>query len=294
MGFIKQADKIIAACTHPKIQRSLFSATMPEGVEEMARTILRDPIRVTIGARNTPTELVDQKLQFVGTEEGKLIALRQIFQQGIKPPILIFVQTIERAQQLFRELVYDGLNVDVIHGERTPAQRHNIVNNFRIGKIWVLICTNLLARGIDFKGVSCVINFDFPESITSYIHRIGRTGRAGRAGRAITFFTHEDSDQVRGIAHAMKASGCDVPEWMLNSKKMIPEQKRLLERRPRLRPTISTDPQTKLKDEKKRQRLEPAYKKEEMDIIKNKKKKIEKWKQEQRSGQLSLLMDDDM
>ena len=86
--------------------------------------------------------------------------------------------------ELFHELVYDGLNVDVLHAERTQAQREATVTKFRSGKVWVLIATELVARGMDFKGVSLVINYDFPQSTTSYIHRIGRTGRAGRAGLA--------------------------------------------------------------------------------------------------------------
>jgi len=129
----------------------------------------------------------------VGSEEGKLIAFRQFVQSGIKPPILIFVQSIERAKELFRELVYDGLNVDVIHSERTRAARDAIVAGFRGGKVWVLIATELMARGIDFRAVNLVINYDFPQSVQSYIHRIGRTGRAGRIGEAITYFTKDDA-----------------------------------------------------------------------------------------------------
>jgi ATP-dependent RNA helicase DDX52/ROK1 len=145
----------------------------------------------------------------VGQESGKLVAIRQLIQQGINPPVLVFVQSIERAKELFRELIYDGLNVDVIHSERTQAQRDNIVDNFRIGKIWVLISTELMSRGIDFKGVSMVINYDFPQSAASYIHRIGRTGRAGRKGKAITYFTKEDAPFVKTYLVLMKSCKCN-------------------------------------------------------------------------------------
>jgi ATP-dependent RNA helicase DDX52/ROK1 len=94
-------------------------------------------------------------------------------QQGIKPPVLIFVQSIDRAKDLFNELVYDNINVDVLHADRTQAQRDSVVKNFRLGRIWVLIATDLVARGLDFKGVNLVINYDFPTSVASYIHRIG-------------------------------------------------------------------------------------------------------------------------
>ena len=128
--------------------------------------------------------------------------------------------------ELFHELVYDGLNVDVLHAERTQAQREATVTKFRSGKVWVLIATELVARGMDFKGVSLVINYDFPQSTTSYIHRIGRTGRAGRAGKAVTFFTEADVDQLRAIANVMKASGCDVADWMLRIKPLAKDERR--------------------------------------------------------------------
>jgi len=98
----------------------------------------------------------------------------QSFFQGLTPPpVLVFVQTKERAKELYTELIYDGINVDVIHAERSQLQRDNVVKSFRSGQIWVLICTELMGRGIDFKGVSLVVNYDFPPSAISYIHRIG-------------------------------------------------------------------------------------------------------------------------
>lgn len=87
--------------------------------------------------------------------------------------MLVFVQTKERAKELYTELVYEGINVDVIHAERSQLQRDNVVKSFRSGQIWVLICTELMGRGIDFKGVNLVVNYDFPPSVISYIHRIG-------------------------------------------------------------------------------------------------------------------------
>jgi len=136
--------------------------------------------------------------------------MRQLISEGLSPPVLVFLQSKDRAKQLFHELVYDGINVDVIHAERTQEQRNDIIKRFRTGDIWVLICTDLMARGIDFKCVNMVINYDFPQTAVSYIHRIGRTGRAGRQGRAVTFFTEADMEQLRAIANVMKLSGCEV------------------------------------------------------------------------------------
>ena len=106
----------------------------------------------------------------------------------------------------------------MIHSDRSEQQRENTIRAFRAGGVWVLICTELLGRGIDFKGVSLVVNYDFPPSAVSYIHRIGRTGRAGRRGKAVTFFTEADRPLLRSIATVMANSGCPVPEYMMGLK----------------------------------------------------------------------------
>ena len=102
----------------------------------------------------------------------------------------------------------------VIHGDKKKQERDEIMQKFRIGDIWVLICTDLMARGIDFKTVNSVLNFDFPTSLVSYIHRVGRTGRAGRQGTATTYFTDADLPYVKTIANLMVKSGHEVPDWL--------------------------------------------------------------------------------
>ncbi|PNF22363.1 hypothetical protein B7P43_G17503 [Cryptotermes secundus] len=220
----------------------MFSATHTIHVARWARKNLRGLISVTVGHRNAASDNVDQKLIFVGSEHGKMVALRELVQKGLTPPVLIFVQTKERAKELFSELIYDGINVDVIHADRTQLQRDNVVRSFRGGQIWVLICTELMGRGIDFKGVSLVINYDFPPSAISYIHRIGRTGRAGRPGKAVTFFTEDDTVNLRSIAHVLQESGCEVPEYMLRMKKASKSARRKLESRAPNRESISSVP----------------------------------------------------
>jgi ATP-dependent RNA helicase DDX52/ROK1 len=220
MGFLSQIDEVIAACSHAEVQRAMFSATLMPGVEELARSVLRHPIKAVIGTRNAATSAVEQRLVFCGTEDGKLIALKQLFSEGIRPPVILFVQSKERAYKLHKELVLDGINADLITADRTKAQRDQAVENFRAGRTWVLIATDLMGRGMDFKGVSVVINYDFPTSVVQYIHRVGRTGRAGRTGLAITFHTADDVDLLRGVANVMKLSGTEVPDWMLRLPKL--------------------------------------------------------------------------
>jgi ATP-dependent RNA helicase DDX52/ROK1 len=174
-------------------------------------------------------------------EDGKLQTLRQIIRAGFETPMLIFVQSKGRAKELHHELVYEGVNAGVIHADRKKHERDEVMRDFRLGKIWVLICTDLMCRGIDFKTVNVVVNYDFPQSVVSYIHRVGRTGRAGRKGQAITFFTDDDVEFLRTIGNLMKKSGVDVPEWMLSLEGASSKRWKALERKPLKRKTISTD-----------------------------------------------------
>lgn len=237
--FRQQLDQVVGACGGRGRRVAMFSATHTPAVAKWCRRNLRGLITVTVGQRNAATDLVDQELLYCGNESGKLLAFRQLVQKGLKPPVLVFVQSKERAKQLFKELIYDGINVDVIHAGRTQTQRDNVVRSFRVGRIWVLICTELMGRGIDFRGVNLVVNYDFPPSAISYIHRIGRAGRAGQHGRAVTFFTQDDVVNLRSIASVMKKSGCEVPEYMLKLKQNPNKRKKLMKKAPH-RDDIST------------------------------------------------------
>ncbi|XP_034656286.1 probable ATP-dependent RNA helicase DDX52 [Drosophila subobscura] len=239
-NFKEQLDDIYAACSHPQKCVAFFSATYTVPVAKWALRHLKNLVRITIGVQNSATDTIQQELLFVGSESGKLVAMRDLVRQGLQPPVLVFVQSKDRAKQLFEELLYDGINVDVIHAERSQHQRDNCVRAFREGNIWVLICTELMGRGIDFKGVNLVINYDFPPTTISYIHRIGRTGRAGRPGRAITFFTQDDTANLRSIAMIIKNSGGSVPEYMLQMKKVRKSEAKMRAKKPLDREDIST------------------------------------------------------
>jgi ATP-dependent RNA helicase DDX52/ROK1 len=204
------------------------------------RKVMIDPLKVQIGVMNATASAVKQNIVYVGKEDAKLMTLRQSIKEGFEPPMLIFVQSKTRAKELYHELIFDGVNVNVIHGDKKKHERDAIITQFRMGEIWVLICTDLMARGIDFKTVNSVINFDFPTSLVSYIHRVGRTGRAGREGTATTYFTDEDVPYVKNIANLMLKSGHDVPEWMLKLKSAHNKEWKKIELKPLRRQTIST------------------------------------------------------
>lgn len=263
-GFLEQTDTILASLSSKNVQKTVFSATIPSGVEEMCQSIMIDPIRVIIGHKEAASNTIEQKLVFTGNEEGKLLAIRQMIQQSeFKPPVIIFLQSIIRAKALFHELLYDKLNVDVIHAERTPKQRDEVIKRFKNGDIWVLITTDVLARGVDFKGVNLVINYDVPQSAQAYVHRIGRTGRGGKKGKAITFFTKEDDKLVKPIINVMKQSGCEegYASWMENMNKLSKNEKKSLKKNQLKRKEITTVPKVVSKKRKQKQEMIEASKK---------------------------------
>eukprot|EP00918_Siedleckia_nematoides_P068036 GHVU01148101.1.p1 GENE.GHVU01148101.1~~GHVU01148101.1.p1 ORF type:complete len:528 (-),score=69.17 GHVU01148101.1:984-2567(-) len=239
-GFAPQLDVILSNCEVDKLSVFLFSATLPSGIRDLASSFILDPVNVSVGANNAAALEIEQELKFVTDESGKLPLLRTMVSEGqLKPPILIFVQSKDRAQQLFNQLVYEGILVDVMHSERTKRERDALVTSFRSGRIWVLICTDLMARGVDFKGVKVVVNYDFPQSTAEYIHRIGRTGRAGSRGHAVTFFTIEDREHLKTVIGVMKQSGANVPDWMKNLRKQNHSARRKLRLNPPRRKDIT-------------------------------------------------------
>ncbi|KAI0358941.1 P-loop containing nucleoside triphosphate hydrolase protein [Trametes cingulata] len=218
--FLEQVQEVIAACTYPDVQKAVFSATLPANAEKVAMSMLRDPIRVVVGLKDTPLPLIAQSLTYVADDQSKLPTLLQYLSQPYNPPVLIFVSSQPRATSLAEELVINGIpNVDCLHAGMTKKEREDAVSRMRRGESWVMISTEVMARGMDFKGVREVINYDFPQSVQSYVHRIGRTGRAGREGKAITYFTDQDAPFLKTIANVLLQSGSTVPEWILKLPK---------------------------------------------------------------------------
>jgi len=218
--FLSQVQEIITACTHESIQKAVFSATLPAGVERVALDMLRDPIRVVVGLKDTPLPLIAQSLTYVADDHSKLPTLRAYLSQPYDPPVLVFTSSQPRATSLAEELVLNDVpNVDCLHAGMTKKERDDAVSRMRLGVSWVLISTEVMARGMDFRGVREVINYDFPRSVQSYVHRIGRTGRAGREGKAVTYFTDEDAPYLKSIANVLSQSGSPVPDWILKLPK---------------------------------------------------------------------------
>lgn len=245
--------------TGPKVH--MFSATLPPAMQELAVSVARSARRVVVGgggyggsaAVGGVSETIDQRFHFVGgaSEQGKVLALRNLLRAGeLKPPILVFVQCRQRAAALLRELACDGIRVDAVHADRTAAARGTAVARFRSGSVWMLIATDLLARGLDFKHVNTVVNYDLPQSPPAYLHRIGRTGRNGRPGTAFTFFTDQPSERalVGHIAKIARAAGADVPDWLVAlAGRVQADQLRAFVKHPPKRPAIGGPNRASLK-----------------------------------------------
>merc|ERR1712083_633571 len=173
-------------------QTVMFTATMPPPVERLARTYLRRPAVVYIGSIGRPVERVEQVVHVI-KENDKRNKLIQILNQGIDPPIIIFVNQKKGADVLAKGLEKMGYNAATLHGGKGQEQREHALSGLKEGAKDILVATDVAGRGIDIKDVSLVLNYDMAKSIDAYTHRIGRTGRAGKSGKAITFLTPDDS-----------------------------------------------------------------------------------------------------
>jgi ATP-dependent RNA helicase DDX23/PRP28 len=165
----------------------LYSATMPPSVERLAKTYLRRPATITIGDANQAVGTVEQRVEFIASDDKKKQRLMQILSSRFEPPIIVFSTTIASVDNVAHTLRREGFNVTTLHSKKTQTQREESLASLRSGQSDVLVATDLAGRGIDVPDVSAVINYSFPTSFEAYIHRIGRTGRAGKKGVAFTF-----------------------------------------------------------------------------------------------------------
>lgn len=233
--WIEHIDQIICRCTNISTKHGLFSATLHNSMNTLIKSFINNPTIVTVGQTGTISSTIIQKLIFVSNEKGKLFELQKIIEKGLKIPILIFVQSRSRARSLFWSLRKKGLKTNYITSNLPMKIRTKLIERFRRGDIWFFICTDLLSRGMNFENVETIINYDFPQSTISYIHRCGRTGRAETKGWAITFWTEIDTPFIRNIANIIKNSGGLIPSWMLNLKKLTRIQVKKLIKNPKKR-----------------------------------------------------------
>jgi len=201
MGFLPDIKRILKAIPI-KRQTMLFSATIPQEIVKIAAAYMKLPVHIEVAPSGTTAEHVIQELFVVKRTEKKQL-LAKILEQYYGP-VLIFSRTKRGAQNIRRAVHQMGHKTAEIHSDRSLTQRKEALNGFKIGKYKVLVATDIAARGIDVTGIELVINYDLPDDVEQYVHRIGRTGRAGEKGRAISFATPEQGKDVRNIEKLIK------------------------------------------------------------------------------------------
>ncbi len=202
MGFLPDIKRIIALLPRER-QNLLFSATFPDEIRTLAKTLLRSPAEIRVTPRNVAAELVTHVLHPVAREKKRELLAYIIQTRGLKQ-VLVFTGTRIGANRLAHQLRLDHIQADAIHGDKTQAEREAALADFKAGKTAVLVATDVASRGLDIEGLPQVINFDVPHSPEDYVHRIGRTGRAGLTGEAISLVAPQDMDAVGTIERLIK------------------------------------------------------------------------------------------
>ena len=197
MGFIHDVRRIIKRLPKER-QTMLFSATMPQAIQDLSRSILIDPVKVEANPQATTVEKVAQSLYYVERGEKRDL-LKHILQDSASERVLVFTRTKHRANNLAKQLNRARIPAEAIHGNKSQGARTQALARFKSGKSPVLVATDIAARGLDIEAVTHVINFDLPDIPESYVHRIGRTARAGASGIACSFCSVDERKLINGI-----------------------------------------------------------------------------------------------
>jgi ATP-dependent RNA helicase RhlE len=202
MGFLPDVRRIIKALPSQR-QTLFFSATMPRDIEELAQSILTNPVGVEVTPVASTAERIEQSVYFVEKADKRALLAHLLREPGITRA-LVFTRTKHGANRVVKELEKVGIGAEAIHGNKSQGARERALENFKRGTTRVLVATDIAARGIDVEGISHVINYDLPNIAESYVHRIGRTARAGAGGIAISFCDHEERAFLRDIERLIR------------------------------------------------------------------------------------------
>jgi ATP-dependent RNA helicase DDX3X len=215
MGFEKQIRHIVEENDMPDVtnrQTLMFSATFPKPIQRLATDFLKDYIFLRVGRLGSTNDFITQRLRFV-EEEDKKEVLMEVLNQ-IEGLTLIFVETKRAADQLEEFLYQQGYPTTSIHGDRSQREREAALDSFRSGRTPILVATDVAARGLHIPQVAHVVNYDMPNDVTDYVHRIGRTGRAGHAGIATGFFNEKNRGIARDLVEILEETTQEIPSWL--------------------------------------------------------------------------------
>jgi len=227
MGFIPDLTRIVAKCNDTR-QTLMFSATMAPEIRRLSKQWLNDPEEIQVAPDAATPELVDQSLFFVDRQDKQQV-LTELLRGIDGEKTLVFTRTKRGADKVTKRLSRDGIKAMAIHGDKSQSQRRAAMERFKSKRPPVLIATDLASRGLDFSGISHVINYELPQTPEVYVHRIGRTARAGRAGVAISFCAGDERKQLRLIERLMRESVPVKPISMISEAlvgvvKELPEE----------------------------------------------------------------------
>lgn len=197
MGFIHDIKRILPLLPRDR-QTLFFSATMPPVIATLAKSILRNPVKVEVAPVSSTIDTIKQYIYFVEKEEKKRLLIK-LLNKDKELSVLVFSRTKHGANKIAQDLCKAGIESDAIHGNKSQNARQRALTNFKSHATRVLIATDIAARGIDIEQLPMVINYDLPEVPETYVHRIGRTGRAGCDGVSISFCNKEERQQLKDI-----------------------------------------------------------------------------------------------
>uniref|UniRef100_A0A6V3IKV0 RNA helicase n=1 Tax=Lotharella globosa TaxID=91324 RepID=A0A6V3IKV0_9EUKA len=215
MGFEPQMRAIVGQI-RPDRQTLLFSATWPKSIVRLASDFLNNPLQVNVGSLDLHANKdITQIIEVCEEYDKRRLLMKHMAQQPRGLKILIFTGTKRGADQLTRTLRDDGYGARAIHGDKSQQDRDWTLAEFKSGKSPIMVATDVASRGLDVRDLSLVFNFDFPQAVEDYIHRIGRTGRAGKKGTAITFFTAKDAKKADELIKILTEAKQQVPKELL-------------------------------------------------------------------------------
>jgi ATP-dependent RNA helicase RhlE len=204
MGFLPDIRRILELLP-PRRQNLLFSATFSDDIRNLSGSILTNPARVEVSARNTAPEALRQLVYPVDRDRKEALLAHLIRQEDLRQ-VLVFTRTKLAASRLASRLDREGINAVAIHSDRSQPERTRALAEFKSGEIRVLVATDVAARGLDIEDLPVVVNFELPWNPQDYIHRIGRTGRAGATGLAMSLVCIDETDLLRGIQRMLRAA----------------------------------------------------------------------------------------
>ena len=214
-GFKEQVHDIFERLPE-NVQTCIFSATMPSYVFDVTRKFMNNPIKITVKAEQLTLEGITQHYVAVRDDVEKYNILIDLYSAFSVGHCIIYANSVARVHDLHQAMLTDGYPVCSIHSNMTKAEREKSLNDFRSGSSRVLISSNVTARGIDVQQVSCVINFDIPRDVSTYLHRIGRSGRWGRKGMGINLITERDVEKMREIEQYYATQITELPADLSN------------------------------------------------------------------------------